>query len=113
MKSDALRKTTEAYHAIFMALVLVLALGGAMFPVEYACSSHETSRRYMALILAIAIPMPWVFIVIVNLKIKKIHSLMRQESEEMQEVVRISTETSLSVLLAVYLIIIVLSGNLF
>ncbi len=84
-----------------------------MFPLDYACSSHETSRRYMALILAIAIPMPWVFIVRANRKIMKIHNLMGQVSEEMQEVFRISTETSLSVLLAVYPIIIVLTGNLF
>ena len=113
MKSDVISETTPVYHRIFMALLLVLALGGSMFPLEYACSPHEKSRHYLALIVAIAIPMPWVVIVRMNWKIKKIHNLIGQSSDEMQEVLRISSETSLSILFAVYLIIIVLSSNLF
>lgn len=112
MDSYAIR-TTRNRNAILTALAFVLALGGAMFPFEYASSSHETSRRCLALTLAILIPMPWLAIVRNNRRIEKILDAMGQASEELEEVVRISTEASLSVLLAVYSIIIVLCGNLF
>jgi hypothetical protein len=111
MKSDD--TTTLAYHPLHIALLLVLALGGSVFPLQYACSAHEASKHYLALIVAVAIPMSWIFLVRMNLKIRKIHDLMGQNSGEMQGGVRVLRQTTLSVYFALYLIIIVLSSNLF
>ncbi|MGA7830178.1 MAG: hypothetical protein WCA21_04380 [Terracidiphilus sp.] len=100
-------------YRIVMAFLLLLAIGGAAFPLVYAWGPHEVLRRTLALLLGIAIPTPWVFVVRMNHRNMALLHSVKMNSEDRQGLLATTLQQSMSLLGIVYAVIIVLSGNLF
>jgi hypothetical protein len=103
----------EVNYRVFMAFLLLLALGGSVFPLVYAWGPHEALRRILALMLATVIPMPWFAVVRMNHKNMKLLNLVKMNSEDRQALLANFLEQSVSILCGVYAVIDILSGNLF
>jgi hypothetical protein len=111
-RSDNVKEIVLNYRVI-MAFLLLLAVGGAAFPLVYAWMPHETSRRILALLLAIAIPLPWFAVFRMNRRNMKLLHPVKMNPDDRQALFANALHQSVALLCVVYAVIDVLSGNLF
>ena len=110
--SENLRGFVVNYR-IVMWFLMLLAVGGAAFPLVYAWAPHEILRRILALTLGIAIPMPWIVVLRMNHRNMVLLRSVKVNSEGREAFLANSLQQSMSLLCVVYAVIDVLSGNLF
>ena len=113
MKQENTHGTIVAYYRIFMVILLLLALGGSTFALAYAWSVHETPKRVLALLVAIAIPTPWIGAIRMNNQVLKAQRRVGENLNDLQEMIIIVNQMSLSMLFPTYALIDVLTWNLF
>jgi cytochrome bd-type quinol oxidase subunit 1 len=110
--SDAPVRIAEWYRPILIGFLL-LALGCDIFPLSFALQHHDTEKRLVALMLILCIPFPWVCIAVGNHKLKQLIDVSDIKASTQQAILGTIAVSSLALLVAVYSVIVVTTGNMF
>jgi len=114
MTNDGTMRRQEAeWYRPMVIIFLFVALGCDVFPLTFVFQHHDLSKRLVAFLLFIIIPLLWVCVVVGDRKLEGILGEREVDLTTRQAILNASSTFSLTVLSVAYSTIIVTTCNLF